>query len=144
MNTNERLMLRPNEAAEAIGVSRSKAYELIAAGQIPSVKVGGCVRVPVAALQAWINSQLQQTAWTANAVRGGTRDGVLLMAGFNTMNNPRLPENTPPDKPGAVTELRRIADALERLLQLYDERAAVELNARFPFGRPTDRWRRGA
>jgi excisionase family DNA binding protein len=58
----EKLMLRPIEAADAIGVSRSKAYELIAAGQIPSVKVGGCVRVPVVALQAWIADQLAQKA----------------------------------------------------------------------------------
>ena len=55
---NDRLMLRPGEAADAIGVSRSKAYELIAAGAIPSVKVGGCVRVPVDALREWINTQL--------------------------------------------------------------------------------------
>jgi hypothetical protein len=56
----------------------------------------------------------------------------------------RVPDSQQPDKPSAVTELRRIADALERFLRLYDERASVELNARYPFGRPTDRWRRGA
>ncbi len=56
----ERLAYRPAEVGEAIGVSRSKAYELIAAGEIPSVKVGGCVRVPVAALQAWIARQLAE------------------------------------------------------------------------------------
>lgn len=59
---NDRLMLRPGEAADAIGVSRSKAYELIAEGQIPSVKVGGCVRVPVDALRDWINRQLAARA----------------------------------------------------------------------------------
>lgn len=56
----DRLMLRPIEAADAIGVSRSKMYELIAAGQIPSVKLAGCVRVPVDALKAWIASQVTQ------------------------------------------------------------------------------------
>jgi excisionase family DNA binding protein len=55
----ERLMLRPTEAADAIGVSRSKLYELIAARAIPSVRVGGCVRVPVDALRAWIARQLE-------------------------------------------------------------------------------------
>jgi excisionase family DNA binding protein len=60
MDLTDRLMLRPTEAGEAIGVSRSKAYELIATGQIPSVKVGGCVRVPVAALQEWIARRLQE------------------------------------------------------------------------------------
>ncbi len=61
MNGTDKLMYRPNEAADAIGISRSKAYELIAAGKIPSVKVGGCVRVPVSALQAWIADQLAAT-----------------------------------------------------------------------------------
>jgi len=55
----EKLMLRPIEAAESLGVSRSKAYELIAAGEIPSVKIGGCIRVPIDALRAWIARQLE-------------------------------------------------------------------------------------
>ena len=62
MNEVERMMLRPAEAADAIGVSRSKAYELIANGAIPSVKLGGCVRVPVAALQEWINRHVVDRA----------------------------------------------------------------------------------
>ncbi len=62
MNVTERLMLRPTEAADAIGISRSKAYEMIAAGQIPSVRVGGVVRVPVAALKTWIERQLAERA----------------------------------------------------------------------------------
>lgn len=53
-----RLALKPAEAAEAIGIGRSKTYELIARGEIPSIRVGGCVRVPIAALQSWIDSQL--------------------------------------------------------------------------------------
>ena len=56
----ERLLLRPSEAAEAIGVSRSKAYELIATGEIPSVTVGGCKRVPVDALRQWIHRQITE------------------------------------------------------------------------------------
>jgi excisionase family DNA binding protein len=62
MSNNERMVLRPAEAAEALGVSRSKVYELIAAGAIPSVRVGGCIRVPLAALREWIDRQLQKSA----------------------------------------------------------------------------------
>jgi excisionase family DNA binding protein len=54
----ERLLLRPVEAAEAIGVSRSKIYELLASGDLPSVRIGASVRVPVEALRAWIAEQL--------------------------------------------------------------------------------------
>jgi prophage regulatory protein len=55
----DRLLLRPTEAGDAIGVSRSKTYELIAAGKIPSVMVGGCVRVPVKELEAWIKARVR-------------------------------------------------------------------------------------
>jgi excisionase family DNA binding protein len=60
MDAKDRLLWLPAEAADVIGVSRAKAYEMIAAGQIPSVKIGGCVRVPVAALQSWIDQQLAE------------------------------------------------------------------------------------
>ena len=58
MDTN-RLLFRPDEAGAALGVSRSKVYELIAAGAIPSVRIGSSVRVPVAALKAWIERELE-------------------------------------------------------------------------------------
>jgi excisionase family DNA binding protein len=56
----ERLLLRPVEAAEAIGIGRSKIYELLASGEIPSIRVGASVRVPVDALRAWIARQLEE------------------------------------------------------------------------------------
>lgn len=55
----ERMLYRPAEAADAIGVSRARAYELIAAGVIPSIKIGSSIRVPVEALRAWIDRQLE-------------------------------------------------------------------------------------
>jgi len=50
------------EAAEAIGVGRSKVYELLASGELPSIRIGGSVRVPVDALQRWIDRQLADRA----------------------------------------------------------------------------------
>lgn len=55
----DRLLLRPIEAAEAIGVGRSRMYELLASGELPSIRIGGSVRVPVDALRAWIARQLE-------------------------------------------------------------------------------------
>ena len=49
-----KLLLRPAEAAEAIGIGRSKVYDLIASGDLPSIRIGGSVRVPVDELKAWI------------------------------------------------------------------------------------------
>lgn len=62
MHSMDRLMLRPAEAADAIGVSRARCYELISNGTIPSVKIGASIRVPVDALRQWIDQQLEQRA----------------------------------------------------------------------------------
>jgi len=56
--TQDRLLLRPSEVADALGVGRSKAYELIASGVIPSIRLGSSVRVPADALRTWIARQL--------------------------------------------------------------------------------------
>jgi hypothetical protein len=42
----------------------------------------------------------------------------------------------------ALVQLRRIADILERIERQQDEYFAVDLSARYPFGKPTDRWAR--
>ena len=53
----EKILLRPVEAAEVIGLSRSTVYELIAAGDLPSVLVGGRRLIPVAKLHEWVERQ---------------------------------------------------------------------------------------
>lgn len=45
------LVLTIPEAAEALGISRAKAYHLARAGQLPTVHFGRAVRVPVAELK---------------------------------------------------------------------------------------------
>ena len=57
----ERILYRPVEAAEALGVSRARMYELLASGEIPSVKVGNVKRVPVASLNAWLERRLAES-----------------------------------------------------------------------------------
>ena len=39
------LLLKVPEAAAQLGISRAKLYELIAAGTLPAVKIGGCRRL---------------------------------------------------------------------------------------------------
>ncbi|MSO29795.1 MAG: DNA-binding protein [Acidobacteria bacterium] len=60
----DRLLLRPTEAAETIGIGRSKIYELLASGDLPSIRIGGSVRVPVDALRAWIARQVTERTET--------------------------------------------------------------------------------
>ena len=57
---SEKLFLRIPEVADSLGVSRATAYDLIARGQIPSVKLNGrgkrpILRVPAEALRRLAN-----------------------------------------------------------------------------------------
>jgi excisionase family DNA binding protein len=53
----EKMLLRPVEVSELLGIGRSRAYELISAGILPSIRIGSSVRVPVESLRAWIEAQ---------------------------------------------------------------------------------------
>src|SRR5215469_10982842 len=59
-----RLLLTVPEAAEALAISRSKLYELIAAGLIRSVRIDGSRRVPVEALQTYVAQLLDHEETT--------------------------------------------------------------------------------
>jgi excisionase family DNA binding protein len=48
------LLLRPAEVAAALGIGRTKLYELIASGELRSVKVGGARRVSATALTEFV------------------------------------------------------------------------------------------
>jgi excisionase family DNA binding protein len=52
----EKLMLSPAEVAQSLGIGRPKVYMLVARGELPSVRLGRSVRVPLAALKQWIES----------------------------------------------------------------------------------------
>ena len=73
MMSIERLLYRPAEAAIAIGVSRSRMYELITSGEIPSIRLGGTWRVPVESLRQWIKKQLSAEESAAPVAEQGDR-----------------------------------------------------------------------
>lgn len=53
-----RLFLSPGDVADAMSISRSKAYELIATGALPgAIRIGASLRIPTAALIAWAEAQ---------------------------------------------------------------------------------------
>lgn len=57
-----KLLLTVPEAAGALGISRSKLYQLISAGTIRSVRIDGSRRVPVDALTTYINQLMEEAA----------------------------------------------------------------------------------
>jgi excisionase family DNA binding protein len=50
----DKLLLTPTEAATALGIGRSKVYELMQTGQLQSVHIGARRRVPAEALHAFL------------------------------------------------------------------------------------------
>ena len=58
----DKLLLTPTEAATALGIGRSKVYELMQTGQLQSVHIGACRRVPAEALTAFLE-QLRTASW---------------------------------------------------------------------------------
>ena len=50
----DKLLLTPTEAAEVLGIGRSKVYELMRSGTLRSVRIDSCRRVPVEDLSALV------------------------------------------------------------------------------------------
>ena len=69
-----KLLLRVEEAADAMSVGRSKAYELIRTGELPHVRIGRSVRVPVQGLEKWISER----AADETSPQGGDAAGDLI------------------------------------------------------------------
>ena len=51
---SDALLLDSREVARLLGIGRTKAFQLMARQTIPTVHIGRCARVPLAALQVWI------------------------------------------------------------------------------------------
>ena len=53
----EKMLLKPQEAQEVLGLGRSRVYEMLATGELPSIRIGHSIRIPVKALDEWIEKQ---------------------------------------------------------------------------------------
>jgi excisionase family DNA binding protein len=53
-NGRGRVLLRPEEAAEALSIGRSTVFHLMRSGELRSVKIGKSRRVPVDAVTEYV------------------------------------------------------------------------------------------
>ncbi len=51
--------LKVPEVAQVLRIARSRAYELVGSGEIPSVRIGRSVRVSRKELERWLEEQRQ-------------------------------------------------------------------------------------
>jgi excisionase family DNA binding protein len=57
--TMDKVLLSPEEVADALSLSRSKVYELLASGRLHSIKIGRCRRIVRSVLLQFVD-ELQQ------------------------------------------------------------------------------------
>ncbi len=62
----DRLALRPKEAAEALGIGERTLRQMLP--ELPCVRVGGVVLLPVDALRAWLTDQAKTEQGRAEKV----------------------------------------------------------------------------
>ena len=55
-------LLRVEEAARYLSLGRSKTYQLVAAGELPAIRIGKSVRVPTSALHDWVQRRAAGSA----------------------------------------------------------------------------------
>jgi excisionase family DNA binding protein len=53
----EQEWLSLREMQQILGIGKTKAYELVATGDIPSVRIGRSIRVSVLELSRWLDEQ---------------------------------------------------------------------------------------
>jgi excisionase family DNA binding protein len=76
-----KLLVTVGEAAQMLGIGRSLMYELVSGAEVASVKIGGVRRIPMAALDEFVNRQLagssyggwQGSTGSVNGPRNGPR-----------------------------------------------------------------------
>jgi len=50
----EKKLLKLSEVTQVLGIGRSLVYELVARRELPSVRIGRCIRVSSESLEKWV------------------------------------------------------------------------------------------
>ncbi len=60
-HVGEPILLKVEEVAYLLRLSRTKVYALLESGEIPSIRCGWARRIPRLALEAWVAKQLAES-----------------------------------------------------------------------------------
>ena len=72
-----KLLFRTEEAADRLGVSRARLYELMACGEVRSVKIGSSRRIPAVDLEAFVTRLRSESGTTSRRGRTSTAAGGI-------------------------------------------------------------------
>jgi excisionase family DNA binding protein len=59
---DDQLLVTPEEAARRLSVGRTTIYELMSSGELQSVNIGRCRRVPVSSLSSFVSRLIGDVA----------------------------------------------------------------------------------
>ena len=60
--SDDQLLVTPEEAARRLSVGRTTIYELMSSGELQSVNIGRCRRVPVSSLSSFVSKLIGDVA----------------------------------------------------------------------------------
>ena len=93
----DKLLLTPHEAAQMLGIGRSKLYQLMRAGTVASVRIGSCRRIPAASLPdliAQLTADLRRRLSVSPRVcPQGPRSSTVLAAAAHRQLGPATPSS---------------------------------------------------
>ena len=56
-NTKQSEWLSLKDVQQLLGIGRTKAYELVGTGELPTVRIGRCIRINRRELDEWLHRQ---------------------------------------------------------------------------------------
>jgi excisionase family DNA binding protein len=62
MTADNQLLFSPERAADKLDVGRTTVYQLMASGELKSIKIGRSRRIPAAALEEYVGRLVQGAA----------------------------------------------------------------------------------
>ena len=74
-------LLTVPEAAKLLRIGRNLAYDLVARGEIPSVRLGRVIRVPRTALEQWLEAPSRASGQDGH---GGSSRNPMYKSGANS------------------------------------------------------------
>ena len=70
-------MVKVNDAAAILGISRRQVYRLIERRAVPHIRLGGCVRFERGVLEQWVRDQMLKGFEEKEIVRPAARGPVV-------------------------------------------------------------------
>jgi excisionase family DNA binding protein len=60
--STEAVLLTPEQAAQRLGISRWKVYDLLRQGALASIRIGSCRRIPARAIEELVSDLLRDAS----------------------------------------------------------------------------------